>query len=161
MGQPYAWAPITKDWLTTFPTDAWTKGWMTARTWAGGARVDVPLRLVFDGYEVPLVIHRAVVTATIAPDGASATGRIGGVVSADELATNLSHVGGKLPCECPGLDGVLTQFRGAADMLVDGSQDPTKTCDGISIALEFEAVRAALAPPTVIPVPAGACICGP
>jgi hypothetical protein len=37
----------------------------------------------------------------------------------------------------------LRHIQQASDILTDGTQDPTKTCDGISIGLGFEMVDAA------------------
>jgi hypothetical protein len=47
-------------------------------------------------------------------------------------------------CGPPVLDNLITSIRQASDILVDGTQDPTKPCDGISIGLGFDAVAANL-----------------
>ena len=39
------------------------------------------------------------------------------------------------------LDTVKQTIRQASDILVDGTQDPSKPCDGVSIGIGFEAVK--------------------
>ena len=43
-------------------------------------------------------------------------------------------------------DAILAQVDEAADILLDGSQDPGKACDGVSIGVGFEAARVLLGP---------------
>jgi hypothetical protein len=50
----------------------------------------------------------------------------------------------------PTLQSILNQIRQASDIMQDGTQDPTKECDGISIGLGFtmkSAQLGAVAPP--------------
>ena len=59
----------------------------------------------------------------------------------------------------PTLQSILNQLRQASDIMSDGSQDPAKQCDAISIGLGFTMKSAQLgpvAPPT--PPPADPCI---
>jgi hypothetical protein len=42
------------------------------------------------------------------------------------------------------VDSILTQVEQASDIMKDGSQDPTKECDGISIGLGFNMAHAKL-----------------
>ena len=37
---------------------------------------------------------------------------------------------------------LITQIRQASDIMSDGTQDPRKTCDGISIGIGFDATQA-------------------
>ena len=45
---------------------------------------------------------------------------------------------------------IIEQVKRASDIMVDGTQDPTKTCDGISVGLGFEAQAGALGNPVVV-----------
>jgi hypothetical protein len=49
----------------------------------------------------------------------------------------------------------MKQIREASDMMQDGTQDPAKECDGISIGLGFEMTRVVIgtASPPVAPPP--------
>ncbi len=42
-------------------------------------------------------------------------------------------------CSGTTIDAVADQFRQASDIMKDGSQNPSMTCDGISIGLGFDA----------------------
>jgi hypothetical protein len=42
-------------------------------------------------------------------------------------------------CSGPTIDSIASQVTQAADILIDGSQDPSKSCDGVSIGVGFEA----------------------
>lgn len=58
-------------------------------------------------------------------------------------------------CDGTIFDEAATVLRQAADIMIDGSQDPTQTCNGISIGLNFTAARAqisSVAPP-MVPAP--------
>lgn len=57
----------------------------------------------------------------------------------------------------PTMASILTQVEQAADILVDGTQDPTKTCDAISIGIGFDAVAVTLGPVVAAPVPTDPC----
>ena len=58
----------------------------------------------------------------------------------------------------PLLDGFASSIRKSADILADGTQDPNRTCDAISIGLGFEAVAAKVgAVAAAEPAPADPC----
>ena len=40
-------------------------------------------------------------------------------------------------CTGSAVEGILNQIRQSSDILMDGSQDPSKTCDGISLGIGF------------------------
>ncbi len=57
------------------------------------------------------------------------------------------------PTLCSGatIDSLLTQVSQASDILNDGTQDPSKACDGVSIGLGFQTQAASFrgtAPPS-------------
>lgn len=103
-------------------------------------------------YLVPLHlrIHHAIVAMELSPDHKTATnGTIAGILATEELIGTLqSAVGQFAPDLCAGsaIDSVLTQWRQASDIGVGGTQDPTKTCDGISIGLAFEGAATEVGP---------------
>jgi hypothetical protein len=91
-----------------------------------------------------LKLYAAEVTMNLSADRKSATGgMIGGVLNTEELVTQVNAVGYTLGlCGNSLLTNLLTQVRQASDIMSDGTQDPTKTCDGISIGLGFEMKQA-------------------
>jgi hypothetical protein len=50
-------------------------------------------------------------------------------------------------CTGTALDGVLQQIRQGSDIMHDGTQDPTKVCDAVSIGLGFETRASKLGAP--------------
>jgi hypothetical protein len=83
---------------------------------------------------------------TLSADRKSATlGTIGGVLNTEEFVAELKKVGALLDlCNSSLFDSLITQVRQASDIMSDGTQDPTKTCDGISMGLNFEMGQAQL-----------------
>lgn len=87
-------------------------------------------------------------------DGAG-IGQIGGVMNTEEFVQEIAKMAQAFdPSFCdpnsPTLQSILNQIRQASDIMADGTQDPTKECDGISIGLGFTMKRTllgAVAPP--------------
>ena len=100
----------------------------------------IPMASTSRSTSVKLTIHAAHVTMTLAADHKTATkGIIGGVLNTEEFVAEVQKVGYVFGlCGSALFDGVITTVRQASDIMTDGTQDPTKTCDGISIGLGFE-----------------------
>jgi hypothetical protein len=79
---------------------------------------------------------------------------IGGVLNTEEFVAEVKKVGALLElCDSQVFTNIITQVRQASDMMADGTQDPTKTCDGISIGLGFDMKQIQLGevgPPTPV-----------
>ena len=76
-------------------------------------------------------------------------GTIAGVISVSSLASVFQQAAGSFDpslCTGPTIMSVLDQISQAADILLDGTQDPTQICDGISIGLGFDASVVQLGP---------------
>ncbi len=101
-----------------------------------------------------LKIHHAIVTMDLAPDRSGATnGTIGGVLDPGEIQeelrrylTNLAATAGLVPkvCTDPGVMQAADDLRGGCDVALNGTDDTTKPCDGITIGLGFNATQARL-----------------
>ncbi len=100
----------------------------------------VPLNTMMGSTSLKLTLYAAQTTMTLSDNRKSATkGIISGVLNAEELVTEVKKVGALLGlCEQAIFGNILTQVRQASDILTDGTQDPNKECDGISIGLGFE-----------------------
>jgi hypothetical protein len=98
-------------------------------------------------YVLPLVGVR------IGPSADGTMSVLGAVIPRDALVESLRAfgfaVGGEY-CSGTTMDAVLEQIALAPDVLVSGSPDPARDCDGISIGLRFSG-SAALAPPKRVP----------
>ncbi len=100
----------------------------------------VPVSTPTKTTSIKLTLYAAHMTMTLGADRKSATsGRIGGVLNTEEFVAEMKKVGSLLGlCGGAVFTGLLTQVRQASDIMADGSQDPNKTCDGISMGLGFE-----------------------
>jgi hypothetical protein len=69
-------------------------------------------------------------------------GIISGVVKTEELVTEMKRILGTASSSfCSAFDGIAAQIKQMQDVLDDGTQDPGKPCNAISIGLGFEAKR--------------------
>ncbi len=93
---------------------------------------------------VTLTMSAAEVTMTLAADRKSATaGIVGGVLDTEDFVAQINQLGYALGlCSSSVLTSLITTIRQASDIMSDGTQDPTKTCDGISIGLGFAMTQA-------------------
>jgi hypothetical protein len=100
----------------------------------------IPMASTSRSTSLKLTIHHAQVTMTLSADHKTATkGIIGGVLDTEEFIAEVEKVGYVFGlCGTVAFDAVLQEIRQASDILSDGTQDPTKTCDGISVGLGFE-----------------------
>jgi len=107
----------------------------------GNARFDLSL----SGQDLVVPIRAVNIRMTISSDGLKATeGTISGVAPTEQLVAAMGALMGRFSTDlCTGTtrDGILDSIRQASDIMQDGSQDPNKECDGISVGLGFEATR--------------------
>jgi hypothetical protein len=125
------------------------QSYLVGNTWVGRGAGVLRLRLGFDGYPLYLPIRNPVIAMELDAAHTKATlGTISGVMEVEEMkAAVASFFGSADPALCPPsptLDSILTQFEQAADILADGSQDPLKECDAVSIGLGFDATQVLL-----------------
>lgn len=104
----------------------------------------VPLKTANDSTSIKLTLYAARTTMTLSADRKSAlAGTIGGVLNTEEFVTEIKKVGALLQlCDSPLFATLVEQVRQASDIMADGTQDPTKTCDGISMGLGFDMIQA-------------------
>ncbi|HVY49815.1 MAG TPA: hypothetical protein VHB21_28165 [Minicystis sp.] len=89
---------------------------------------------------IKLTLHAAQVKMTLSADRKSATGGvIGGVLDTEEFLTEVKKIGWTFGlCGSALYDSIVNQVRQSSDIMNDGTQDSSKTCNGISIGLGFE-----------------------
>lgn len=142
-----AW-PVVPE-LLTDPKDitsakvVFDKSYLTKNTWVSGSKGTINLNLSVQGFTLQLTIASALVSMDLDESHKTAkNGTIAGVLATDTLTTQLKAVAGAFDpslCSGPTIDSIISQIQQASDIMADGSQDPTKTCDGISIGLGFDA----------------------
>jgi hypothetical protein len=127
--------------------DVFPSSYVTSRVWVSGPRAQAPriaLSLWVEGYPLQLTLYRPVITANLAegnPPTAAVDGVISGILNTEELTDSFLRIGAKLYTDFCRSDYQATfadQIRIASDILVDGTQDPARTCDGISLGLGFQ-----------------------
>ncbi len=127
----------------SFPTS-----YVVGGTWVSGTApspTELPIPIDMGGTPLLLRIRVARVTMSISGTGSTAQGASGiisGVLNTQELVDELKKVAGSFDpglCDGPTFDSIAQQIKAASDILSDGTQDPTKPCDGISIGLGFTA----------------------
>lgn len=100
------------------------------------------LPMVLDGNEISLklTVHAAQVQMELDEDRKGATkGTISGVLDTEEFVAQVKKIGWLANmCGDGTFDTIITQIRQASDILVDGTQDPAQTCNGISLGVNFE-----------------------
>jgi hypothetical protein len=108
----------------------------------GTFKGEVALSLSVSGFTLALTISSAVLTMDLSADHKSASnGIIAGVLPTDVLTKELRKVAGSFDaalCKGNTVDSLIAQIEQASDIMADGSQDPSKECDGISIGLGFD-----------------------
>jgi hypothetical protein len=124
-------------------------GTVAANHWdSGPTATTIPLQIDADGFKLHLDIHHARVSMNLDPDHQGAQmGQLGGVVDTAQLVAEMKKVAGAVDpslCSGPTIDSIAAQLEQASDILADGTQDPTKTCDGISIGIGFKATALSL-----------------
>jgi hypothetical protein len=115
----------------------------------------VPLKTMTETTSIKLTLYGAQIKMILSDDRKSATaGMIGGVLNTEEFVAEVKKVGALLDlCDSPVFANLITQVRQASDIMTDGTQDPMKTCDGISMGLGFEMKEVQLGdvgPPTPV-----------
>lgn len=124
-------------------TSFFPMGSVAANHWdSGPTSATVPLTIDVGGFEIHLNLHFARVSMDLdANHLGSQVGQLGGVIATAELVAEMKKVAGSFdPSLCSGatIDSIVSQLQQASDILQDGTQDPAKSCDGISIGLGFK-----------------------
>jgi len=106
----------------------------------GQVILSIPVKTANDSTSMKLTLYSARMTMDLAADHKSSTnGMIGGVLNTEEFIAEVKKIGALLKlCGNPLFDNLITQVRQASDILSDGTQDPDKVCDGITMGLGFE-----------------------
>jgi hypothetical protein len=143
-----AW-PITAESLTS-PGDPGSSRWpfpisyLNEHTFVTSPLGSLQVSIALSGMPMQLQIEHAVLTMEVAPDRTTAqNGIISGVLESEVFADELREIAGAFSpelCEGTTVESLIDQIRATSDILLDGSQDPTQTCNGISIGLGFDAV---------------------
>ncbi|MBK7403014.1 MAG: hypothetical protein IPJ34_44010 [Myxococcales bacterium] len=147
------------------PVVRFPKGYLRDGTWVSGELAPADLRLPFGKRNsTPLSFRAVVLTTRLAPDRTTATsGVVAGVLSVPAFVAFFTPLAADFKL-CPGdpiYTGIVDGIARYPDLSLDAPslQDPSKTCDGISMGLGFE--LAPIPPPTTVtPPPTPTAVCG-
>ena len=102
--------------------------------------LSIPIQIKDNAGSLKLSLHSARVMMTLSDDRKSATGGvIAGVLDTEEVieqARKILYLADR--CDDPDYDSYILAIRRMSDILVDGTQDPGQTCNGISFGVHFE-----------------------
>jgi len=151
--------PFASSYLVPNPT---TGAGQLPQEWVSGSKGNITLSLSISGFSLSLPISAAQMSFQLdAGHKQVANGIIAGVLATGALTSQLQEVAGSFdPSLCMGqtIDSILTEIAGASDIYLDPntgavSQDPTQTCNGISIGLGFNGYLVTLGASTPPPMP--------
>jgi hypothetical protein len=151
----------TDVWPALAGTEAsFPQGYVVGDTWVSGPGQPIVVPLSVKAFTWSLEIHHPVVTMRLDAAHQKATGGIlAGVIPTSTLVQPLLNVATAAEkCgEGDNVEAVVNQIEQASDILQDGTQDPNKTCDAISIGLGFDALPVQLGPAVPPPPPYDPC----
>ena len=114
-------------------------------TWVSGAARDIALNITVLGTPLNIPIHRAVLTFNHTEPSKANEGTIAGVLDTEEFILSVRKVAGQISRNlCGGaFESIAQQIRQQSDINLDGTSDPRRMCDGISIGLGFSGFQIA------------------
>lgn len=118
----------------------------------GNTNVVLPINIL--GQTVSLKVYHVRITFQFSkPHDGAALGQLGGFVKTEEFVQTLKQAAGTVKMSNCGLFdlAIANQIRQASDILDDGTQDPAKTCNAISVGIGFTMLPLTygkIAPPT-------------
>jgi hypothetical protein len=136
-------------------TVVFPKSYLVDNTWVSGTKGAFTLNLSIAGNNISLSVSGATISLDLDADHKGGiNGTISGVLETELLIQELQNVIGAIDanlCQGAALETIILSIRRASDILKNGSQDPSKACDAISIGLGFTAKQVqlgAIAPET-------------
>jgi hypothetical protein len=156
--------PIDSRTFGTSPTTPFTGGWLAGATVVSGVvggPGEITLYVTLGGAALGIPIRNPRVVMTLSNGDASAmTGTIAGEIPTVEMVLAFEAVAGDISSSlCGGavMESIMDQILGASDILIDGSQDSSQSCDAISVGIGFDAERVQLGPVEVVAPPPHPC----
>jgi hypothetical protein len=125
--------------------------YLSDNTWAARGRGVLTLALSADGIPLEVTLHNPLLKVDVTERSHGKNGILGGILSPEELNASFRQIGGFLGnqfCgDSPALEGIQAAIFQAADILMDGTQDPEKPCEGISAGIGFLTRQTQMGPP--------------
>lgn len=140
---------------TSKPVAVLPDGYMNSRVWvsgisAGAAYLDLQVTAgsAGSGLLPPIPLRHVQIAMQVAPGNASATsGVLSGVARTQDVIAWIQLWSGTISrslCGGSAAMSISSQFEQMSDIIADGTNEPGKECDGISVGLGFDAVAVQL-----------------
>jgi hypothetical protein len=113
---------------------------LVKNVWESNGKTDVVLPLTVLNQTVPLRLYQVRMSVKLDPTHkGGALGQLGGFVKTEEFVKAVRTAAGSISKQyCQLFDlNLADTIRRSSDMLDDGSQDPNKTCNAISVGIGF------------------------
>jgi hypothetical protein len=156
----YPWHPL-KDTLEEdgAPKLRVEESYLTDHVWVARTTGKIKINMIAGEIvlEIPVTNPRFKVNVSDRDSGKE--GRLGGIIDPVDLLESFQKVTGFLfdnSCVQKAIKGLEDAFYQAADILMDGTQDPEKPCEGISFGANFTTRKTSMGTPIKgIPQPSG------
>jgi hypothetical protein len=115
--------------------------YLAQNIWVSGEVEEVVLTVSFDGFSMRIPVKRPRVSIDLKDRENGRGGQLGGIVSTTELVAEMKLLAKNVSssfCNEHFALGIIETIHQASDILLDGTQDPDKECDGISLGVGFE-----------------------
>ncbi|WP_437982281.1 hypothetical protein [Sorangium sp. So ce117] len=149
--------PMEESADNTAPNGVFRESYLVDNTWVSGTDGALDLKLRISKGYLDLKLRHVVITAQLDKDHHSAiSGTISGVIKTDTFIDDARKFAASLNegfCSGNIVDAMLSQIRSASDILEDGTQDPSRDCDAISIGVGFTAKEVRLGDTVPAPEP--------
>jgi hypothetical protein len=149
----FTWRPLSDHLAASGASQTdFPQGYLASNTLVSGPQTSFVFPLSFQGFTLDLIIHQGQIAVQLdETHRTGASGVIGGILDPEELISSLRPIASQLSttlCDPAMVDALTSQIKRFSDITLDGKQDPTVTCDGLSIGLGFETAAALLGDPT-------------
>jgi hypothetical protein len=167
----HPWAEALVDPLETDPIEyqstlRFPNSYVSGDTWVSGPRGAVDMTSILPAWgglaRAQFAVHMNVARITMQLDAdhrGAAKGIISGVLPVATFVESIRNVATQIStsfCDAT-IDSILSEITSCSDIGADGTQDPTKLCDGISIGIGFTTKLASLGEPEAKFVPGDNC----
>lgn len=161
---------------TFTPADDWpvvpgaegtlTNAYVNKGVFVNGGPDTLMLNFGISGQTLTLTVRNAIVTFKHNPSAGGHSleeGTIAGVIDTEEFVSSVVGIAGRFSpqyCQGLGLEVIKTQIRNASDSLLDGTADPTRNCDALSVGIGFTAKQVGVPTRTAPPAESSTGVCG-
>jgi hypothetical protein len=158
----YEWSPFADKVESSGSSKIKLPGaYLSGDVWVSGEVPEVEVPLEMQGLFMNITVRKGRMMLNVKDRARGLDGVLAGVVPTEALVTVMLKIAGNFGSnfcdeQSSALQGIVESIRQSSDILVDGTQDPDKPCDGISIGVGFETRASklgAVIPPQLIPDP--------